>query len=127
MKILIAEDNADNRNLLQRRLERQGWTVNTAVDGVEAIEVCQAYQPDIILMDMAMPRMSGMEATRLLKADPATAHVKVVAVTAHAMDANRVECMEAGCDDFVTKPIDFPALFSVIREIAEGSGGRIAA
>ncbi|MBS3927426.1 MAG: response regulator [Sphingomonadales bacterium] len=116
MLILVAEDNPDNRNLLTRRLERQGWTVVVAEDGREAVAVCRSAKPDLVLMDVAMPNMNGLEATRALRADPATAGTKIIAVTAHAMDANRIECIEAGCDDFATKPINFPELVAKIRD-----------
>lgn len=116
MLILVAEDNPDNRNLLTRRLERQGWNVVTAEDGREAVDVCRSSKPDLVLMDIAMPNMNGLEATRALRADPATAGTKIIAVTAHAMDANRIECIEAGCDDFATKPINFPELVAMIRD-----------
>ncbi|MEY4951740.1 MAG: Polar-differentiation response regulator DivK [Pseudomonadota bacterium] len=116
MLILVAEDNPDNRNLLTRRLERQGWTVVVAEDGLEAVAVCRSAKPDLVLMDVAMPNMNGLEATRALRADPATAATKIIAVTAHAMDANRIECIEAGCDDFATKPINFPELVAMIRD-----------
>lgn len=116
MLILVAEDNPDNRNLLTRRLERQGWEVVTAEDGREAVDVCRSAKPDLVLMDVAMPNMNGLEATRALRADPATAATKIIAVTAHAMDANRIECIEAGCDDFATKPINFPELVAMIRD-----------
>lgn len=116
MLILVAEDNPDNRALLTRRLERAGWTVIVAEDGVEAVEKCRGEKPDMILMDVAMPRMSGLEATRTLRADPMTANTKIIAVTAHAMEANRLECLEAGCDDFTTKPVDFPVLMAMIRQ-----------
>ncbi|MBA4160907.1 MAG: two-component system response regulator [Novosphingobium sp.] len=116
MLILVAEDNPDNRNLLTRRLERQGWNVVTAEDGREAVDVCRSAKPDLVLMDVAMPNMNGLEATRALRADPATAATKIIAVTAHAMDANRIECIEAGCDDFATKPINFPELVAMIRD-----------
>lgn len=116
MLILVAEDNPDNRNLLTRRLERQGWNVVTAEDGREAVDVCRSAKPDLVLMDIAMPNMNGLEATRALRADPATAATKIIAVTAHAMDANRIECIEAGCDDFATKPINFPELVAMIRD-----------
>lgn len=115
MLLLVAEDNPDNRNLLTRRLERQGWDVIAADDGLEAVEMCHSARPDLVLMDIAMPRMTGIEATRALRADPRTAAVKIIAVTAHAMEANRLECLAAGCDDFATKPIDFPRLFALIR------------
>jgi two-component system, cell cycle response regulator DivK len=117
MRILVAEDNPDNRDLLSRRLQRQGWSVSLAEDGQEALEKCRAENPDLILMDVAMPRMSGLEATRLLRSDPATSGVRIIAVTAHAMAANRIECIEAGCDDYATKPIDFTELFASIRRV----------
>ena len=115
MLILVAEDNPDNRALLSRRLERAGWSVEVAVDGVEAVEKCLSLKPALVLMDVAMPRMSGLEATRILRADPTVAQTKIIAVTAHAMDANRIECLEAGCNDFATKPINFPELMAMIR------------
>jgi len=127
MLIMIADDNADNRILLSRRLERRGWSVISAADGVEAVELCRSRKPGLILMDVAMPRMSGLEATRTLRADPETAGVKIIAVTAHAMDANRIECIEAGCDDFATKPIDFPALFAMIDTLLGAPGQDAAA
>ncbi len=127
MRILVAEDNADNRDLLARRLVRQGWEVCLAIDGVEAVEECRRSTPDIILMDVSMPRMSGLEATRILRADPATAAVKIIAVTAHAMDANRIECIEAGCDEFETKPINFVSLFEKIRALCGGAAEGLAA
>ncbi len=124
MLILVAEDNPDNRALLIRRLERQGWTSIVAEDGVEAVEQARARKPDLVLMDVAMPRMTGLEATRALRADPATAGLKIIAVTAHAMEANRIECMNAGCDDFATKPINFPELFAMIeRHIGSDTQG----
>jgi two-component system cell cycle response regulator DivK len=116
MLILIAEDNPDNRSLLERRLERKGWPYAIALDGVEAVEQCRALKPDLVLMDLAMPRMSGLEATRILKGDPETCAIKIIAVTAHAMEANRAECIEAGCDGYATKPVEFAALFALIRE-----------
>lgn len=119
MRILIAEDNVDNRELLERRLLRQGWQVVVATDGVEAVEQCKSTLPDMVLMDVAMPRMTGLEATQALRADPATATIPIIAVTAHAMDENKAACLAAGCDDFVTKPIDFPLLFGKIRGLAE--------
>jgi two-component system, cell cycle response regulator DivK len=114
MLILVAEDNPDNRVLLTRRLERQGWNVIVAEDGVEAVEQCRTHSPDLVLMDVAMPRMTGLEATRALRAHTTTAAVKIIAVTAHAMEGNRQECLAAGCDDFATKPINFPELMALI-------------
>jgi two-component system cell cycle response regulator DivK len=116
MHILIAEDNLDNRELLARRIARQGWEVSLASDGIEAIEMCRKVNPDLVLMDLSMPRMTGLEAVRALRADPATNRVKIIAVTAHAMDSSRMECIEAGCNDFETKPINFAELFAKIHE-----------
>jgi CheY-like chemotaxis protein len=127
MLILVAEDNPDNRVLLTRRLERQGWTVIVAEDGVEAVEQCRSHGPDLVLMDVAMPRMTGLEATRTLRADPATAAVKIIAVTAHAMEGNRQECLAAGCDDFTTKPVNFPELMALIRHHMNLGGEEVAA
>lgn len=127
MRILIAEDNANNRDLLERRLQRQGWQVIVATDGVEAVEQCQAHAPDLILMDVTMPRMTGLEAARKLRADPATATVRIIAVTAHAMEESKLECLAAGCDDFVAKPIDFPVLFEKIRALLDQQGARLVA
>jgi CheY-like chemotaxis protein len=127
MRILVAEDNRDNRDLLTRRLQRQGWTVLVAEDGVEAVDRCKAEMPDLVLMDMAMPRMNGLEATRVLRADPETAAVPIIAVTAHAMESNRIECLEAGCDDYATKPIDFYDLFAKIRAVCTGDAVEAAA
>lgn len=122
MRVLIADDNVDNRDLLERRIVRKGWQAITAADGNEAVARCQSEKPDLVLMDVAMPVMSGLEACRILRTRPDTAAIKIIAVTAHAMDASRAECMEAGCDGFATKPIDFAALFTMIDEVC-GLGG----
>jgi two-component system cell cycle response regulator DivK len=111
MRILIAEDHPDNREMLTRRLERRGYEVHVA-------EKAKACSPDLILMDISMPVMSGIEATRVLRQSPATSSVKIVALTAHAMESARRECMEAGCDDFATKPVDFAGLVALIEKYA---------
>lgn len=118
MRILIAEDHADNREMLTRRLERRGYEVHTAENGQEAVERAQSLTPDLILMDISMPVMSGLEATRALRKLPATRTIKIIALTAHAMDSARQECMDAGCDAFATKPVDFAALLSTIENVA---------
>lgn len=120
MRILIAEDHPDNREMLTRRLERKGYEVHVAENGAEAVEKAKVCAPDLILMDISMPIMSGIEATRALRqeADQSVAGVKIVALTAHAMDSARQECMDAGCDDFATKPVDFAGLVALIEKYA---------
>lgn len=118
MRILVADDHEDNRDLLMRRLGRRGYEVETAVDGVDAVEKAKTYRPDVILMDISMPGMSGIEATRVLRASPDTAHFKIVALTAHAMESMRRECMDAGFNDFATKPFDFANLVERIEAVA---------
>lgn len=115
MRILIAEDHPDNREMLTRRLERRGYEVHVAENGAEAVEKAKQISPDLILMDISMPVMSGIEATRALRQNPDVAGVKIVALTAHAMDSARRECMDAGCDDFATKPVDFAGLMTLIE------------
>jgi len=118
MRILIAEDHPDNREMLTRRLERRGYEVVVAENGAEAVEKAQQCAPDLILMDISMPVMSGIEATRALRQMPDVSNVKIVALTAHAMESARRECMEAGCDDFATKPVDFAGLVALIEKYA---------
>ncbi len=113
-RILLVEDNEMNRDMLSRRLARQGHTVTIAVDGAEAIEKAQADAPDIVLMDMSLPVIDGWEATRRLRADPATRHLRIIALTAHAMAGDREKAMQAGCDDYDTKPLELPRLLEKI-------------
>jgi CheY-like chemotaxis protein len=118
MRILIAEDHPDNREMLSRRLERRGYEVHVAENGAEAVEKAKSCAPDLILMDISMPVMSGIEATRALRKTPEGSAMKIVALTAHAMESARRECMEAGCDDFATKPVDFAGLVALIEKYA---------
>lgn len=118
MRILIAEDNPENREMLMRRLERRGYQVHPAENGAEAVEQAKAWGPDLILMDISMPVMSGIEATRALRQWPEGRGLKIVALTAHAMESARRECMDAGCDGFATKPVDFPGLIALIESLA---------
>ncbi|MEA2326106.1 MAG: two-component system, cell cycle response regulator DivK [Thermoanaerobaculia bacterium] len=108
--ILIVEDNEMNRDMLSRRLERKGYEVLIAVDGEKGLEVARAKLPDLILMDMSLPVVDGWEATRRLKADGRLKHIPVIALTAHAMANDRDKALEAGCDDYDTKPIELPRL-----------------
>ena len=110
IRILLVEDNEMNRDMLSRRLSRKGYEVLIAVDGGEAISQATAQAPALILMDMSLPVIDGWEATRRLKADAATAAIPVIGLTAHAMEGDRQKCLEAGCDDYDTKPVDLPRL-----------------
>ena len=116
-KILLVEDNEDNRDMLSRRLERKGFTVALAVDGQEGVDKAKSELPDIILMDMSLPVMDGWEATKVLKDDSATAEIPVIALTAHAMSSDREKAIEAGCDDYDTKPVDLQRLLDKIESL----------
>ena len=115
--ILIVEDNEMNRDMLSRRLERKGYQVLIAVDGEMGIEVTRKNMPDLILMDMSLPVVDGWEATRRLKADGALKHIPVIALTAHAMANDRDKALEAGCDDYDTKPIELKRLLVKIETL----------
>ena len=116
-KVLVVEDNEMNRDMLSRRLERKGYVVITAEDGVEGMRLAAAEHPAIVLMDMSLPVLDGWEATRRLKADDATRDIPVVALTAHAMEADRDKARDAGCDGFATKPIDMPRLLATMEAL----------
>jgi CheY-like chemotaxis protein len=122
-RILLVEDNEMNRDMLSRRLERRGYQVLLAVDGREGVDRAGAEAPDLVLMDMSLPVLDGWEATRVLKAAPATRHIPVIALTAHAMSSDRARAMEAGCDDYDTKPIDLPRLLGKIEALLAGGDG----
>src|SRR5438105_4023340 len=109
-KILLVEDNEMNLDMLSRRLSRQGYEVVAAKDGAAGVDRAASERPHIILMDMSLPVLDGWEATRRLKADPATRDIPIIALTAHAMAEDREKAMAAGCDDYDTKPIDLPRL-----------------
>jgi len=110
--ILIVEDNEMNRDMLSRRLERKGFHVLIAVDGEKGLEVARTSMPDLILMDMSLPVVDGWEATRRLKSDDRLKHIPVIALTAHAMANDRDKALEAGCNDYDTKPIELPRLLA---------------
>lgn len=114
VQILLVEDNEMNRDMLSRRLIRKGFEVQAAVDGQQALDMAAQLSPAVILMDMSLPVLDGWEATRRLKADPATQAIPVIGLTAHAMDGDREKCLQAGCDDYDTKPIDLPRLLEKI-------------
>ncbi|HJU04164.1 MAG TPA: response regulator [Nitrospiraceae bacterium] len=117
MKILLVEDNEENRDALSRRLIRRGYDVVMAIDGKQGVEQARAEHPDLILMDMNLPVMDGWEATRAIKAAPETAAIPVIALTAHAMSGDREKTIKAGCDDYHTKPVEFPRLLGQIESI----------
>jgi two-component system cell cycle response regulator DivK len=118
MKILYVEDNDDNVYMLKNRLTRAGFTVLIATDGTQGVAIATSEQPDLILMDLTLPDIDGWEATRRLKADPATKHIPVVALTANAMEGDREKALAAGCEDFDTKPVELPRLLGKIRALA---------
>ena len=114
-KVLLVEDNEMNRDMLSRRLVRNGYDVVMAVNGQEGVAMATSENPDLILMDMSLPILDGWEATRQIKANPATASIPVIALTAHAMETDREKAMAAGCDDFDTKPIELPRLLEKMK------------
>ena len=116
-KILLVEDNEMNRDMLTRRLERKGYEVVIAVDGQAGIDMASSTSPDIILMDLSLPVIDGWEATRKIKADPATQSIPVIALTAHAMAGDEQKALQAGCDDYDTKPIDLKRLLGKIENL----------
>ncbi len=122
-KILIVEDNEMNRDMLSRRLARRGYEVAIAVDGEQGLAMARAETPALILMDMSLPGLDGWEATRRLKATPATQRIPVIALTAHAMAGDREKAVAAGCDDFDTKPVDLDRLLAKIEALLGRAAG----
>ena len=118
-KILLVEDNEMNRDMLSRRLVRSGYEVVLAVDGAQGVAMAASDAPDLVLMDMSLPVLDGWEATRRLKADPATRALPVIALTAHAMSGDEKKAREAGCDDFDTKPVEYTRLIAKIEGLLQ--------
>lgn len=116
-KVLLVEDNEMNRDMLSRRLTRRGFEVIFAVDGQQGVDLARSERPDIILMDMSLPVLDGWEATRRVKADSATRSVPVIGLTAHAMSGDRERAIEAGCDDYDTKPVELDRLIGKIERL----------
>jgi two-component system, cell cycle response regulator DivK len=114
-KILLVEDNEMNRDMLSRRLTRNGFEIVMAVNGQQGLDLASSENPDLILLDMSLPVMDGWEAARRLKADAATAKIPVIALTAHAMVQDKEKALAAGCDDFDTKPVELPRLLEKIN------------
>ena len=120
MPILLVEDNEFNRDMLSRRLSRRGFDVVVATDGEEALAVVRSTSPDLILLDMSLPKVDGWEVARTLKKDPQTAHVPIIALTAHAMIGDREKALAAGCDEYESKPVNFERLVQKIRRLLQG-------
>lgn len=116
-RILLVEDNEDNRDMLSRRLERRGHEVIIAVNGLEGVEKATAERPDIVLMDISLPEIDGYEATRRIRSDETISRTPIIALTAHAMAGDRERAIEAGCDDYDTKPIELPRLLQKIETL----------
>ena len=116
-KILLIEDNEMNRDMLSRRLERKGFEVIIATDGQAGVDMASSTSPDIILMDLSLPGIDGWEATRQIKADPATQAIPIIALTAHAMAGDEDKARKAGCDDYDTKPINLNRLLDKIKNL----------
>jgi two-component system cell cycle response regulator DivK len=118
-RILLVEDNEMNRDMLSRRLLRRGFEVVTAVDGQQGLEMASSELPDLILLDMSLPVLDGWTAATRLKADPATGSIPIIALTAHAMGGDREKALEAGCDDYDTKPVEFKRLLGKINSFLD--------
>jgi len=122
-KVLVVEDNEMNRDMLSRRLTRRGFQVIFAVDGQQGVDLARSERPDIILMDMSLPVMDGWEATRRVKSDDATRSVPVIGLTAHAMAGDREKAIEAGCDDYDTKPVELERLIGKMERLLGAGKG----
>ena len=120
-KILLVEDNEMNRDMLSRRLTRKGYEVVVAVDGQEGLDMASSESPDLILLDMSLPVIDGWEAARQLKSQAQTREIPIIALTAHAMAGDREKTLEAGCDEYDTKPVEMPRLLEKIQAILETS------
>ena len=116
-RLLYVEDNEMNRDMLSRRLQRRGFEVLIASDGEQGVNLAAAEKPDLILMDMSLPVLDGWQATRRLKAAPETKGIPVIGLTAHAMATDRDRCLEAGCDDYDTKPVELTRLLEKIERL----------
>jgi CheY-like chemotaxis protein len=121
-KVLLVEDNEMNRDMLSRRLMKRGYEVVIAVDGQQGVDLAVREKPDLILLDMSLPVVDGWEAAKQMKANPASASVPLIALTAHAMAADRERAMSAGCDDFDTKPVELPRLLGKMETLLKARG-----
>jgi len=121
-KILLVEDNEMNRDMLSRRLQRKGYEVAMAVDGLQGVQMALAGGYDLILMDMSLPELDGWEATRRIREEPGAKRVPIIALTAHAMSGDREKAMAAGCDDYDTKPVELERLLGKIQALLGSAG-----
>jgi CheY-like chemotaxis protein len=119
-KILLVEDNEMNRDMLSRRLVKRGHELVIAIDGQQGLDLAAVANPDIILLDMSLPVVDGWEVARRLKGDPKTSSIPIIALTAHAMAGDREKCLEAGCEEYDTKPVNFKRLLGKIASVLEG-------
>jgi CheY-like chemotaxis protein len=122
-RILLVEDNEMNRDMLSRRLIRRGYEVIMAENGQLGIDMVHREQPDIVLMDMSLPEVDGWEATRRLRSDPVTSGTPIIALTAHAMTGDQEKALDAGCDDFDTKPVELERLLTKIEALLQRRAG----
>ena len=122
VKILYVEDNEDNVYVVESRFARAGLTVVVAPDGERGVAMATTEKPDLILMDLTMPVLDGWEATRRIKANPGTAHIPIIALSAHAMAGDREKALDAGCDDYDTKPVELPRLLGKVRALLAKAG-----
>src|SRR5262245_32982265 len=122
-KILLVEDNEESRDGLARRLQRRGYEVVLAYDGRQGVDLARSAAPDLILMDINLPGLDGWEATRLIRAADQTRHLPVIALTAHALTSDRQKTLEAGCDDYHTKPVELPRLLNQIEALLRARAG----
>lgn len=118
-RVLLIEDNELNRDMLSRRLRRRGYAVTCAADGASGVSQARADRPDLVIMDLGLPVMDGWEATRLLKGAPETAEVPIIALTAHAMPSERRRALDAGCDDYDTKPVELDRLLGKMQALLD--------
>lgn len=123
-KILLVEDNDLNRDMLSRRLQRRGYDIVPALDGVQGVALAASELPDLVLMDISLPRLNGWDATRQIRANPATAEIPIIALTAHAMSGDREKTLEAGCDEYETKPLDLNTLLAKMEFLLNGTRTR---
>jgi two-component system, cell cycle response regulator DivK len=126
-KILLVEDNEMNLDMLSRRLERRGHQIIIAMDGAQGVQLALEEHPDLILMDMSLPILDGWEATRRIRNSPAGKEVPIIALTAHAIAGDRERCLEAGCNDYESKPVKFPALLGKIDALLGITSGNDSA
>lgn len=124
VRILIVEDNELNRDVLSRRLERRGYLVFLAKDGPSGLDMAHDRQPDLILLDLGLPEIDGWECARRLKAAASTRHIPIIALSAHAMVGDRQKALDAGCDEFDTKPIDFVGLLHTMTRLLDARSGK---